>query len=112
MFTFIPMIEDEIEHETVDTSIITSSKPSEFSHADCGYAVAPYFSFSSESMIFFTIVHQVISSISSFSECLELFSDVGHIFIDSSDIISLVVSDVRPSRKTHISLCHIFRAFT
>jgi len=38
-----PMIEVGIEHETVDTSIVTSSKPSKFSRADRGYMVAPNF---------------------------------------------------------------------
>ena len=55
-------------------------------------------------MKFFTIVHQVIPSVSSFSECLELFSDFGHIFVGSSDIIPLVVSNVRPPRKKPIYL--------
>ena len=41
----IPMIEDEIEHETVDTSVVISSKPSELSYADCGHVVALYFPF-------------------------------------------------------------------
>jgi len=29
------MIEDEIKHEIVATSVVTSSKPSESHHADC-----------------------------------------------------------------------------
>jgi len=33
----IPIIKDEIEHETVDISVDTSSKPSELSRADCDY---------------------------------------------------------------------------
>ena len=47
------MIEDEIENVTVDTSVITFSKPSKFSRADCGYVVAPNFSSSRESVEFF-----------------------------------------------------------
>jgi len=39
----IPMIEDGIEHETIDTSIVTSSKLSEFSRADCVNMVASNF---------------------------------------------------------------------
>ena len=63
----ISMIEDGIEHKTVYTSIITSSKPFKFSHADCDYLVAP------ESLKFFIMVHQVTPIVSSFSECLKLF---------------------------------------
>jgi len=59
----IPMIEDGIEHETVDTSIITSSKPSEFSRADCGYVITPNFSSCSESVKLFTMIHQVAHSV-------------------------------------------------
>jgi len=46
----IPMIEDRIECVTVDTSIVTSNKPSEFSRADCGHVVVLNFSSSSESV--------------------------------------------------------------
>jgi len=46
------MIEDGVEHKTVDTSVITSSKSSEFSRADCAYMVTPNFSSSSESVKF------------------------------------------------------------
>ena len=51
------MIENGIEHEMINTSVVTSSKLSEFSHAECGYEVAPNFSSSNESVKFFTIVH-------------------------------------------------------
>ena len=44
------MIEDGIEHETVDTSIVTSSGSSEFSRADYGYVVAFNYFSSSESI--------------------------------------------------------------
>ena len=44
----IPMIEDGIELETVDTSFFTSSKPSEFSCTDYSYVVASNFFSSSE----------------------------------------------------------------
>jgi len=66
------MIEDIIEHEIVDTSVVTSSKPSEFSCADCGM-VAPYFSSSSKSVKFFTMLHQVTPNVFSFSERLSYF---------------------------------------
>jgi len=91
------MIEDEIEHETVN--IITSSKPFEFSRANCGYVVALNFSSSSESVKFFTIVYQVTLIIFSFSECLELFPDFNHIYVGSNDVIPLAVFDVHPLRK-------------
>ena len=51
------MLEDKIEHETVDSSIITFNKSSEFSRADCDYVVASNFSFYSESVKFFIMVH-------------------------------------------------------
>ena len=69
--------------------------------------VAPQFSSSSESVKFFTMVHHVTPSVSSFSECLELFSDFGHIFVGLNDVIPLAVSAIRPSRKP-IYLCPIF----
>ena len=65
--------------------------------------MVPYFSSSSESVILFTMIHQVTSSVSSFSECLKLLSDFCHIFVDPNDGIQLAVSDTRPSRK-HIYL--------
>ena len=85
----IPMIKDGTEHETVDTSIITSSKLFE---VKCGYA-------SSESVKFFTMIHQITPSIFSFSECLELFFDFGHFSVDHSDVILLAVSNVDPHKK-------------
>ena len=43
----IPMIEVGLERETVDTSAVASSKPFEFSFADCGYMVdVNFFSYS------------------------------------------------------------------
>jgi len=44
----ITSIEDRIELEIVDTSVVTSSKSSEFSRIDCDFVVAPNFSSSSE----------------------------------------------------------------
>jgi len=41
----IPMIENRIKHETIDTSIVTFSKPSEFSRTNCDYVIALNFSF-------------------------------------------------------------------
>jgi len=51
----IPVIEDKIEYDTIDTRIVTSSKTSEVSHADCGYMIASYFFSSNESLKFFNI---------------------------------------------------------
>ena len=45
------------------------------------------------------MVHQVTSNVSPFSECLELFPDFKHISVAPSNIIPLVVFDVRPPRK-------------
>jgi len=70
----ILMKEDRIECETVDTSVFTSSKPSE-SRADYGYVVAFNFFFFSESVKFFTVVYHDTPSVFSFSEYLKLFSD-------------------------------------
>jgi len=100
----IPMIENEIEIRTID-SVVISSKLSKFSRAGCAYVVASNFS-SSESMKFFIVVHHDTSSVSSFSEYLELFSDFSHIPVDLSDVISLAVSDVCPSllENQYISL--------
>ena len=53
----IRMINDGIECETVDTSIVTSNKSSEFSRADYGYVITSNFFFSSESVKVFTVVH-------------------------------------------------------
>ena len=66
----IPMIKDGTEHERVDTSIVTSSKPPEFSRAGCGYVIASNFSTSSEYVKVFTMDHHATLSVSSFSECL------------------------------------------
>jgi len=102
----ITMIGDRIECETVDISVVISSKPSEFSHADCGYVIASNFSSSSESVKFFIVLHHDTLSVSSFSEYLELFSDFNHISVALIDVILLVVSDVCPRRKL-IYLCVI-----
>jgi len=41
----IPVITDKIEDGTVDTSIVTFNKPSEYSRVDCSYVVAANFFF-------------------------------------------------------------------
>ena len=45
------------------------------------------------------MIHQVIPSVSSFSERMELFPDFRHISVGPNDVIPLVVSDVRPPKK-------------
>jgi len=50
-------------------------------------------------MKFFSIIHQVTLSVSSFSNYLELFSDFDHISVSSSDVIPLTVSNIRPPRE-------------
>ena len=42
------LIDDEIDHETVDSSVITSSGPSESPHVDYSFMVLPTESFSSD----------------------------------------------------------------
>jgi len=91
----MPMNRGWIEHEIVNASVVTSSKLSEFSCADCDYVVAPYFFSSSESVKLFIMAHQITPSVSSFSECLELFFDFHNISVDPSDVILLLAtSDV------------------
>ena len=51
--------------------------------------VAPYFFSSSESVKFFIMAHQITPSVSSFSECLELFSNFHYISVGHSDVIPL-----------------------
>ena len=53
----IPIIEDRIDHETADTSVVTFCKSYEFSCADCDYVVALYFFSSSESVKFIIMTH-------------------------------------------------------
>ena len=98
------MTEDEIEYEAIDNHLLSSSKPSEFSRANCSYVVAPNLFFFSESMNFFTTVHQVTPSFFSFTQYLELYFDFGHISFGPSEVIPLAVSDVRALRNSYISL--------
>jgi len=82
------MIEDMIEHETVATNIVTSSKPLDSSRADC--QIHTYFSHEEKKPVHLLNLDSfpkespeievesivVTSSISSFSESLELFAIV------------------------------------
>ena len=65
-------------------------------------------SLSSESVEFFTMVHQLLCIFFSFSEYLELFSDFCHIGL--SDVILLAVSDA--CLRKLIFFYPIFRSFT
>jgi len=66
------MMEDRIEHEIVTTSVVTFSKPSEFSCAELCYVVALFF-FSSNELVKFFTSSSGFPSIFSFSKCVELF---------------------------------------
>jgi len=50
------LIEDEIEHDTVDSSVVTSSGPSEFSCADYDFMVVSINSSSRGSSEFLTMI--------------------------------------------------------
>jgi len=50
------LIEDDSKHETVDSSIVTSSGPSEFPRDEYSFMVVPIDSFSSESPEFFVMI--------------------------------------------------------
>jgi len=66
------LIEDEIDHETVDSNIIifTSSGPFESPRADYDFMIVSTESFSSELLEFFFMIQQVVSSAFSFPGCL------------------------------------------
>jgi len=70
-----PLIEDEIDHETVDSSIVTSSGLSKSSCIDYDFMVIPTDSFSSESPEFLAMIQQVVSSAFFFTGCLEFISE-------------------------------------
>jgi len=56
-YSFItPLIENEIDHETVNSNIVTSSEPSESRHADYGFIVVPTESSSSKSSEFLSMI--------------------------------------------------------
>jgi len=57
------LIKDEIDHEKVDSSVVTSSGPSESSRADYGFIVIHTDSSSSESSKFPAMIQQVITSV-------------------------------------------------
>jgi len=51
-----PLIEDEIDYETVDSSVVTSSEPSEFPRVDYFFMIVSIDSFSNESSEFLTMI--------------------------------------------------------
>jgi len=83
------LIEEDIDHEAVDSSVVTSSGPSEYPYADYDLLVIHTESFSSESSEFRAMIQQVISSIF-LTNCLE--------FVSESNIPPLAGLDVRPPR--------------
>jgi len=84
------LIEDEIDHDTIYSSVVTSSGPSESPRVDYDFMVIPSELSSSESSEFCAIIQQVISSVSSFTGCLE--------FVSESSITPLAGLDVCPPR--------------
>jgi len=71
-YTFAtPLIGDEIDHETLDSSVVTSSGTSESSRVDYDFMIIPTVSFSSESSEFLIMIQHVVSSASCFIDCLE-----------------------------------------
>ena len=68
------LIDDEIDHETVVLSVVTSSESYESSRTDYGFMVVSTESFSSESSELLAIIQKVISS-TSFTSCLELIPE-------------------------------------
>ena len=64
-----PLIENEIDNETIDSSVETSSGPSESPHADYDFMVVLTKLFSSESSEFLAMIQQVVSN--AFFACLE-----------------------------------------
>jgi len=66
----IPLIKDEIDHETVDSSVVISSGPSESPHVDYGFIIVPTESSSNESSKFLAMIQQMVSSASVFTGCL------------------------------------------
>jgi len=69
------LIEDEIDHETVDSSVVIYSWPSEFPSTDYVFMVNPTESSSSESPEFISMIQQVIFSASSFTGCVEFIPE-------------------------------------
>ena len=62
-YSFVtPLIEDKIKHEIIDSSIITSSRPSGFPRDDYVFMVVPIKSSSSESSEFLAMIRRVLSS--------------------------------------------------
>jgi len=58
-YSFVtPLIEDEIDHETTDSSIIISSGSSESLRANYGFMIVPTESSSSESSMFLAMIQQ------------------------------------------------------
>ena len=70
-----PLIKDGIEHETVNSSVIISSGPSESPCVEYDFMVVSIDSSSNESPEFLVMIQQMISSALSFSDCLKFVSE-------------------------------------
>jgi len=72
-YSFVkPLIEDDIEHETIDSSIFTSNGPFESPRADYDFMVVTIDSFSSELFEFLVMIQQIIFSAFSSSFLFEV----------------------------------------
>jgi len=88
-----PLIEDEIDYNTVDSSVITFGGPSESPRADYGFIIVPTKSSSSESSEFLAMIQQVVSY-ASFTGCLE--------FIPQSSLPLAGFDVCHPRRPTYL----------
>ena len=68
------LIKYDIEHETVDSSVVISSRPSEYPRAEYDFVIVSIDSSSNEPPEFLVMIQQMVSSASSFSGCLEFVS--------------------------------------
>ena len=96
------MIHDEIDHETVDSNVITSSGPSESLCVDYDFMVVPTESFFIESSEFLAMIQQVVSG-AFFTGCLK--------FIPESSIFSLVGLDPIVRSYAYSAYCIVFACY-
>ena len=102
-YSFVTLlIENEIDHETVDFSVVISSVSSESPRADYDLMIVPTASFSSESSGFLTMIQHVVSSSFSFTGCLEFIPEFS---------LPLAEFNVCHPRHPHISHFLIIRSY-
>ena len=58
-----PLIEDDIEHEIINSNVVTSSGPFESSHAEYNFMIVSIDQSSSELPEFFTMIQQMVYNI-------------------------------------------------